>query len=176
MTPDADRPRAPERGQMESEAREKGLHVLMSSDWRSAFLQELEEHHGTDGRQGAEAFFGLAESLDLLVRSQAAVPSKGRALGVIDPKITSWNATVCVGHAMEGLIGWELYRLKEHNPFRIEELLTDLRTRIASLDGYVAREWYPAVSWASLSGPGFDDFTSVFDWTIERIRGSNPAG
>jgi hypothetical protein len=141
------------------------------------YIDEVRAVHGESAGIAANEGLRGIEQLGLRVRRQTPVPTKGLAIGVIEPSIDSWNATLMVGHGRTGDIGWELLRLRKHNPFRIEEREAELRSMLEKLPGYVERPDYPAVTWFGLAeGDGLSAFLAAVSWTAERVRKSNPAG
>ena len=149
---------------------------MQVSDWRGEFLTEIGDHHGDEVAVAAtEALEGL-EGLGLRLRRQAPVPSKGLAIGVMEPSISTWNSTLLVGHGRLGTVGWELLRLRKHNPFRIQAKEDELRLKLAVIPGFVDRPDYPTVTWVGLADGGLQPFLEAASWTAERVRKSNPAG
>lgn len=149
---------------------------MTSDDWLGEFITEVEEFHGRDAAAAAAAAFTGFESFSLKIKRQSPVPSKGLAVGVIEPRISSWNATLLVGSGRGGTIGWELLRLRKHNPFRIPAKEDELRAMLEAIAGYIPRPDYPTVRWQGLVDGGLQPFLEAVQWTAERIRKSNPAG
>lgn len=151
--------------------------VLMDrTAWMDEFLRELGEYHGDGARHAADTVLATAGGLRLAVRRQEPVPTKGLGLALIVPEITSWNATLCVGHGRGGTIGWELLRLRKHNPFRAEANESKLRAFLADIPGYLDRPHYPAVPWSSLEGDHLASFVDALGWAAGITRRTNPGG
>ena len=110
------------------------------------------------------------------MKRQNPVPTKGLGVGIIEPHVTSWNATLLVGHGREGSIGWELLRLRRYNPFRIHGKEEELRRMLEAIAGYILGPTTPASSSRVWQTVDSSRFLEAVAWTAERIRKSNPAG
>src|SRR5262245_17762388 len=82
----------------------------MNAQHEAAFIAEIGEQHGQLAATTASEGLAGIRGMGLNIRSQSSVPSRGLAVGVIEPSIDSWNATLMVGHGRTGAIGWELLR------------------------------------------------------------------
>jgi hypothetical protein len=149
---------------------------MKDHDFLEDFIAEIEEYHGSEvGAAARRALSGLQE-MGLAIKQQDPVPTKGLGIGVIEPRISSWNATLLVGHGRGGQIGWELLRLRSYNPFRIAGKEAELRRMLEAIPGFIDRPDYPAVEWRGIAEGGLEPFLEAASWTAERIRKSNPAG
>lgn len=147
----------------------------MGEAWLDEFVGEVAQTFGPKVGAIAGRTFEAFRELDLSVKRQRPVPTKGLGVGIVEPSIMSWNATLLVGHSRGG-IGWELLRLRKHNPFSIKAKEDELRAMLQVIPGYIDRPDYPAVSWTGLAEKGFEPFIAAVSWTADRVRGANPGG
>jgi hypothetical protein len=139
------------------------------------FIEEVRTHHGDAAAGAAAEVTSGIQQQGLKLYLQAPQGTKGMGFMVVIPNI-AWEPTPVASHGKTGTIGWELPNIRRGNPFKIAEREGELRDRLAVVPGMdLSYPHYPKTAYEMLAAEdGVGLLLDALDWTVDRIRGSNP--
>jgi hypothetical protein len=147
----------------------------MEAAWESVFVDEVRSFHGDVAAQACEDVIDGIHERGLKLVLEAPQGTKGMGFMVVVPRI-EWEPTPVASHGKPGTIGWELPNIARGNPFKSAPKIDELRGRLGAIPGMdLSYPSYPKTPYQVLGEQAaVPVLLDVLDWTVARLRGSNP--